>query len=61
MIRVRGVRPLEGLTVRLAFTDGSERAVDLTPYLRGPVFEPIRADRTVFETVTVDPELGTIV
>ena len=61
MIRVRAVRPLDAYRVQLTFTDGSERAVDLAPYLRGPIFEPIRAERHIFESVTVDPELGTIV
>ena len=61
MIRIRDVYPLGGFTVRLAFTDGSERDVDLSPYLRGPIFESIRADRSAFEAVSVDRELGTIV
>src|SRR5581483_4533549 len=40
--------PFEGFRVRLGFTDGSEREVDLTPYLRGPIFErtSIRTCRT---------------
>ena len=61
MIRVRAVRPLEAFRVRLAFTDGSERDIDLSPYLRGPIFESIRRDPGVFETVSVDSALGTIV
>jgi hypothetical protein len=35
--------------------------LDLEPYLRGPIFEPIRGDPAFFRTVRVDPELGTIV
>ena len=61
MIRVMRVQPLDGLRVRLTFTDQSVRVIDLTPFLRGPVFEEIRADRKVFEQVMVDPELGTVV
>ena len=61
MIRIRDVCPIAGFTVRLTFTDGTERDVDLSPFLRGPIFEPIRADRSAFEAVTVDRELGTIV
>jgi hypothetical protein len=52
---------LAGFTVRVRFTDGSERDIDLDPYLRGPVFEPLRANRSLFEAVRVDPRLGTIV
>ena len=60
MIRVKDVTPLAGYTVRLTFTDGSRKDVDLGPYLMGPVFEPVR-DLARFREVTVDPELGTIV
>jgi hypothetical protein len=60
MVRVQFVVPLEGFSVRLGFTDGSERTLDLAPYLRGLVFEPLRADPTLFRSVQVDPELGTI-
>jgi hypothetical protein len=61
MVRIRSVVPLDGFSVRLGFTDGSERTFDLTPYLRGPVFEPLKADPAAFRSVQVDPELGTIV
>ena len=61
MIRIKSVQALEGFRVRLEFTDGSSGDVDLTNYLWGSVFEPLRRDRKVFESVRVDPELGTIV
>ena len=61
MVRVRTVIPLEGFRVKLGFTDGSEREIDLEPYLRGPVFEPIRSDPEVFRMVRVDGRAGTIV
>ena len=61
LIRVRDVWLLGGYRVRLAFTDNSEREVDLEPYLRGPIFEPLRRDPALFASVQVDPELGTIV
>ena len=61
MVRVQAVHPCHGFVVRLTFTDGSERNVDLSPYLRGPIFEPIRTDQATFEAVSVDRELGTIV
>ncbi len=47
--------------MRLRFTNGTERDVDLSVYLRGPVFEPMCNDPAVFRSVRVDPELGTIV
>lgn len=60
MIRVKDVTPLTGYTVRLTFTDGTRKDIDLGPYLKGPIFEPLR-DPARFREVTVDPELGTIV
>jgi hypothetical protein len=61
MIRVKTVEALDGFRVKLGFTDGSMKTVDLEPYLRGPVFEPLRKDQRVFALVRVDEELGTIV
>jgi hypothetical protein len=61
MIRVRSVRVLDGHQVKLGFTDGTDKVVDLEPYLRGPIFEPLRKDRAEFSKVCVDEELGTIV
>jgi Protein of unknown function (DUF2442) len=59
-IRIETVEPLDGYVLRLGFSDGSARDVDLEPELWGPVFEPLR-DREVFRAVVVDDELGTIV
>jgi hypothetical protein len=61
MVRVRSVEPLDGFRVRLGFTDGSSKEIDLDPYLRGPVFEPIRKDAKMLREVSVDHRAGTIV
>ena len=61
MVRVQSVTPIKDFVVHLRFTDGSERDVDLERYLNGPIFEAIRKDRSLFESVRVDPQLGTIV
>ena len=61
MIPVRAVEPLDKFEVRLKFTDGSQKVVDLEPYLHGPIFEPVRNDPSLFRSVKVDPEVGTIV
>ncbi len=55
-IWVREVKPLDGFTVHLTFSNGEERDLDLTPYLSGPIFEPIRNDLEYFRTVHVDVE-----
>jgi hypothetical protein len=60
LTRIQHVEPLHDRTVRIRFTDGSSRDLDLTPYLKGPVFDLIRTDPRAFRRVQVDPELGTI-
>lgn len=61
MIRVRGVTPLSGFRVKLEFTDGTIKEIDLKPYLHGPIFDPIRNDPRIFRAVRVDTRSGTIV
>lgn len=60
-VRIRSVEPLDDFRLRLQFTDGSQREVDVSPYLHGPIFEPVRADVEFFRSVRVDPRMGTIV
>lgn len=61
LIRIQSVEVLKDFWVRLVFTDGTQRMVDLNPYLHGPIFEPIRRDPMVFRQVTVDPRMKTVV
>jgi Protein of unknown function (DUF2442) len=56
----RPVEALECYILRLGFSDGTSRDVDLEPELWGPIFEPLR-DSETFRQVVVDHELGTIV
>jgi len=60
LIGVRAVQPLTSFRVRLTFTDGAVREMDLEPYLRGPIFEPIRNDPQLFAAVQVDTDGDTI-
>ena len=60
-IRVKTVAVLEGFCVRLEFTDGTRKEMDLQPYLRGPIFEPVRRNPQLFRSVKVDKRIGTIV
>ncbi len=60
MIAVTHVKPLDGYKLRLGFDDGSERVVDLSDTLWGPMAEPL-LDPEYFRRVRVDPELRTIV
>lgn len=59
MTRIATATPLEGYRVRLNLTDGRQVERDLDPYLRGPVFEPIRSNPELFRSLTV--EAGTLV
>ena len=61
LIRIRSAKPLKGFIVLIEFTDGTKREIDLEPYLRGPMFEPLRKERSAFLSLRVDPKTGTIV
>lgn len=61
MVRVSSVEPLHDFVVRLGFTDGTVRDLDLESFLWGEVFDPLVKDIKLFRQVAVDEELGTIV
>jgi hypothetical protein len=58
--RVTSVEPLDGFRLRIAFTDGLVREVDLSDDLWGQMAEPLQ-DPGYFRQVRVDTELGTVV
>lgn len=58
--RVVSVEPLETSRLRLTFTDGLVREINLSGELWGPMAEPLQ-DPAYFRQVRVDPELGTVV
>ena len=45
--------------LKLGFSDGNSREVDLSGALRGPICDPL-ADSAFFAQVRVDEDLGTI-
>lgn len=59
LTRIENVVALPGLRLRLGLTDGRVVERDVDALLRGPIFEPLRRDRRLFEAVRV--EGGTIV
>jgi len=61
MIEVRAVKILDRFEVEIEFSNGERKIVDIEPFLRGPIFEPLRKDPNLFQSVRVDAELGTIV
>ncbi|MGH8889671.1 MAG: DUF2442 domain-containing protein [Acidothermaceae bacterium] len=60
MLRIARVWPGDGLTVHVTLTDGTDREIDVSQYMWGPVFEPIAEDRSLFEQVFVDRVSKTI-
>jgi hypothetical protein len=57
--KIRSVEVLGHYRLRLGFSDGVSRDVDLAGELHGPIFEPL-ADPNFFAKVRVDDELGTV-
>lgn len=54
-IRVRSVEPLEPWSVRVLFTNGEQRDIDLAPYIaHGAIFKRVRTDAAFFRTAQVD-------
>jgi hypothetical protein len=54
LIRAQSVQPLIEFLVRVVFTDGTTSDLDLAPYLKGPIFEPIRRQADLFRAVRVE-------
>jgi uncharacterized protein DUF2442 len=59
LLRIREVKVLDGFRLRLVLTDGSVVERDVSSLLVGPVFEPVRKDRSLFAKVRA--EGGTVV
>lgn len=53
------VNHLGGYTIRIEFTNGATRDLDLSHELHGEIFEPLR-DPALFARVAVNPETGTV-
>lgn len=58
LVRVRAVESLDNYSVRVEFEDGTQKELDLKPYLRGPIFTAILDDLVVFKSMKVQD--GTI-
>jgi len=59
-LRITAVEPLHAHNLRLTFSDGLVRDVDLSPLLHGPLGNPLR-DPDYFRQVRVDQQSRTIV
>ena len=57
--RINDVRYVDGFTIHLWFSDGSEGEVDLELELEGEIFKPLK-DVSYFKSFTFNPELHTV-
>jgi len=57
--RVEEAHYVEGFTIHVRFSDGTEGDVDLGEELHGEVFEPLK-DPALFRRFTVHPEFHTL-
>lgn len=57
--RVTKAEYVDGYTIHLSFSDGTEGDVDLKDELYGEVFEPLK-DISLFRGFTVHPEFHTL-
>ena len=53
-MRVRVVKPLDGLRALIEFEDGTKKEIDLEKYFHGPIFDSIRNHPEMFRTMKVD-------
>jgi len=60
LVRIRSVKPIDGFVVEVEFTNDTRRTIDLEPYLRGKIFEPIRKNMDLFRNLKVDERMKTI-
>jgi len=58
-VRIIEVEPLDELSVRLTFSDGLVRELNLEPMLEGSAFEPLR-NPVEFARAFVDDVAGTV-
>lgn len=58
--RIRDVEVSGPHSLRLEFSDGLRKSVNVLPLLRGPIFEPL-LNPVYFGRVLLDPVAGTVV
>ena len=57
-VRVLKATPLEDYQMLIKFEDGTQKEIDLEPFLHGQIFEPIHNNPKMFQDVRI--EGGTI-
>lgn len=59
MHEIRSARPTNRFHLILEFDQGEHRLVDIRPFMKGPVFEPLM-DEQIFKQVQVDHDSCTV-
>jgi Protein of unknown function (DUF2442) len=60
ILRISEAQVCGPYSLRLTFSDGATKQVNVRPLLDGPVFEPLR-DPAYFARMILDPTCGTVV
>lgn len=61
ILKVTGVEPLDEHSIRVSFSDGAIKEIDLSDlFAGGGVFASIRDQRDTFEQVRVNPDTQTV-
>jgi len=60
ILHIREARVCGPHSLRLTFSDGTTKQVNVRPLLEGPIFEPLQ-DPAYFASVTLDSICGTVV
>lgn len=58
--RVKSFQPVAPYTLRVQFDDQTEQVINFEPVLFGELYGPLR-ELTLFNQVTIDPEVQTLV
>ncbi len=54
LVRAKTVQPRESFVVDVVFETDEKRSIDLEKYLQGPVFEAVRSNPELFQSVRVE-------
>lgn len=60
IVKVERFEKVAPFTLRVHFSDATEKTIDFRPVLKGPLFGSL-SDEKLFNTVRIDPEIHTLV
>ena len=60
IVKIERFEKVAPFTLRVYFSDATDKIIDFRPVLKGPVFGALNDER-IFDTVHIDPEIHTLV